>query len=59
MILHICTFCINKFSDVKLKEVCHNPLEQILRIGLKVFKGKIAEKIALPHPTHMLGTFVF
>lgn len=50
MILHICTFCINKFSDVKLKEVCHNPLEQILRIGLKVFKGKIAEK-KLPYLT--------
>lgn len=47
MILHICTFCINKFSDVKLKEVCHNPLEQILTIGLKVFKGKMAEKNCL------------
>ena len=56
MTLHV---CITNISEIKLKEVSHNPLEQILRIGLRVFKGKMAQKIALPHPIHMLGTFVF
>ena len=56
MTLHV---CLTNFSEINLKEVSHNPLGQILRIGLKVFKGKMAQKIALPHPTHTLGTFVF
>jgi len=50
----------HQFLELKLKELCHNSLEeQTLRIGLKVFKGKITQIAALPHPTHMLGTFVF
>ena len=52
--------CTTNFSQIKLKEVCQNSLEeQILKTGLKVLKGKIAQTTALPHPTHMLGTFVF